>query len=1084
MGLTPKSRGFYFIAEESANMRKSIRCFAAVMMVFLATMIIAGPAPAQDTKFDSDTISGLGARNIGSASMSGRVAAIAAVKEDGRLTVYIGAASGGVWKSSNGGTTFKPVFDKEAAQSIGAITIDPQAPKTIWAGTGEAWTRNSTSIGTGIYKSTDGGDSWTNMGLQNSERIAKIIVDPKNSSTVYACVPGKLWSDSEDRGVYKTTDGGKGWSKILKGANLSTGCSMISMNPQDPKVLFAGMWDFRRKGWTFRSGGENPTAPSGSGFFQTTDGGSTWNELDEKSAKGLPAKPWGRVAVTIAPAKPNVVYAMIESTRSALFRSEDGGKTWEERDRSNWMVWRPFYFANLIVDPKNENKVYKPDLTLIVSEDGGRSFSVIGNGAHGDFHDVWVNPDNSDHVIAGDDGGVWYSYDGGNTWWKGNNLPISQFYHVSADNADPYHVFGGLQDNSVWIGDSQYPGGITNGRWENIFGGDGFWVFPDPADANYVYAESQGGEIGRVNRFTLEARLIKPQPNYGEGKLRFNWNTPIHMSPNEKGTIYIGAQFLFRSRDHGQSWDRISPDLTTNDPQKQKQEESGGVTVDNSYAEMHTTIYSISESPRDGQTIWVGTDDGNLQLTRDGAKSWTNVVGNIPNLPKASWVSWVEASLYDAGTAYATFDRHTFGDMGPHVFKTTDYGKTWTPIVVADSGVRGYAHVIKEDSLVPNLLFLGTEFGLWISLDSGKHWAQYKGHEFPNVAVRDIVVHPRESDLVVATHGRGIWVVDDITTLRKLTPEVMAQEAVFLRAKPAQQRLPANGGWAEGSAVFTGPNPPDAALITYYQSKRHIFGKMKLEIFDSQGQLVDTLPPNSRRGISRVEWPMRLKAPHVPPAATAAFEANQGPRVLPGTYTVKMTRGKETYTTQLVLELDPRAKFSMEDRRLEFDAAMRAYRLLGEMSFQVDRINGVHDALMERGTKLKGDPAFGKRLQELAGKVEAMRKKIVATTEGGAITGEERIREKTTQLYGVILNYEGRPTDYQIARIDSLKKELEKVAGEFDAVVTKELPAVNKTLSQKKLEAIQPMDRKAWDVANSDSEEGARTGGAALHERD
>ena len=1084
MGLTPKNRCFYFIAEEFVNMRKSIRYFAAVMMVFLAGMIIAGPAPAQDTKFDSDTISGLGARNIGSASMSGRVAAIAAVKEDGRLTVYIGAASGGVWKSSNGGTTFKPVFDKEAAQSIGAIAIDPQAPKTIWAGTGEAWTRNSTSIGTGIYNSTDGGDSWTNMGLQNSERIAKVIVDPKNSSTVYVCVPGKLWSDSEDRGVYKTTDGGKSWSKILKGVNLSTGCSMISMNPQDPKVLFAGMWDFRRKGWTFRSGGENPSAPSGSGFFQTTDGGSTWNELDEKSAKGLPAKPWGRVAVTIAPAKPNVVYAMIESTRSALFRSEDGGKTWEERDRSNWMVWRPFYFANLIVDPKNENKVYKPDLTLIVSEDGGRSFSVIGNGAHGDFHDVWVNPDNSDHVIAGDDGGVWYSYDGGNTWWKGNNLPISQFYHVSADNADPYHVFGGLQDNSVWIGDSQYPGGITNGRWENIFGGDGFWVFPDPADANYVYAESQGGEIGRVNRFTLEARLIKPQPNYGEGKLRFNWNTPIHMSPNQKGTIYIGAQFLFRSRDHGQSWDRISADLTTNDPEKQKQEESGGVTVDNSYAEMHTTIYSISESPRDGQTIWVGTDDGNLQLTRDGAKSWTNVVGNIPNLPKASWVSWVEASLYDAGTAYATFDRHTFGDMEPHIFKTTDYGKTWTPIVAGDSGVRGYAHVIKEDTLAPNLLFLGTEFGLWISLDSGKHWAQYKGHEFPKVAVRDIVVHPRESDLVVATHGRGIWIVDDITTLRKLTPEVMAQETVFLQAKPAQQRLPANGGWAEGSAVFTGPNPPDAALITYYQSKRHIFGKMKLEIFDSQGQLVDTLPPNSRRGISRVEWPMRLKAPHVPPAATAAFEANQGPRVLPGTYTVKMTRGKATYTTQLVLELDPRAKFSMEDRRLEFDAAMRAYRLLGEMSFQVDRINGVHDALMERGTKLKGDPAFGKRLQELAGKVETMRKKIVATTEGGAITGEERIREKTTQLYGAILNYEGRPTDYQVARIDSLKKELDEAAGEFDAVLTKELPAVNKTLSQKKLEAIQPMDRKAWDVANSDSEEGARTGGAALRERD
>src|SRR6266481_4808430 len=994
-------------------MQKSIRCFAVVMMVFLATMIFAGPTPAQEVKFDSDTISGLGARNIGSATMSGRVAALAAVKEDGRLTVYVGAASGGVWKSSNGGTTFKPIFDKEAAQSIGAIAIDPQAPKTIWAGTGEAWTRNSTSIGTGIYNSTDGGDSWTNMGLQNSERIAKIIVDPKNSSTVYVCVPGKLWSDSEDRGIYKTTDGGKSWSKILKGANLSTGCSMISMNPQDPKVLFAGMWDFRRKGWTFRSGGDNPTAPSGSGFFQTADGGTTWKELDDKSAKGLPAKPWGRVAVTNAPSKPNVVYAMIESTRSALFRSDDGGKTWEERDRSNWMVWRPFYFANLIVDPKNENKVYKPDLTLILSEYGGKSFSGIGNGAHGDFHDVWVNPDNTDHVIAGDDGGVWYSYDGGNTWWKGNNLPISQFYHVSADNADPYHVFGGLQDNSVWMGDSQYPGGITNGRWENLFGGDGFWVFPDPADANYVYAESQGGFIGRVNRITLEGRLIKPEPNYGEGKLRFNWNTPIHLSPNEKGTIYIGAQFLFRSRDHGQSWDRISPDLTTND------------------------------------------------------------AGNVPNLPKGSWVSWVEASLYDAGAAYAAFDRHTFGDMEPHVYKTTDYGKTWTPVVAAGSGVRGYAHVIKEDRVTPNLLFLGTEFGLWISPDGGKRWAQYKGHEFPNVAVRDIVVHTRESDLVLATHGRGIWIIDDITPLRKLTPEVMAQEATFLQAKPAQQRLVSNGGWVEGSAAFTGPNPPDAALITYYQKKRHIFGKMKLEIFDSQGKLVDTLPPNSRRGISRVEWPMRLKAPRVPPAATLAFEAAQGPRVLPGTYTVKMTRGKETYATELVVELDPRAKFTLEERKQEFDAAMRVYNLLGDMSFQVDRINGVHDALLGGAAKLKGDAVLSKRLQDLAEKVEAMRKKIVATKEGGAVTGEERIREKTTELYGAILNYEGRPADYQVARIDSLKKELEDVAGEFDSLVAKELTSVNKMLLQKKLEPIQVIGRKAWDTASADS------GGAA-----
>ncbi|HMD98292.1 MAG TPA: sialidase, partial [Terriglobia bacterium] len=1022
----------------------------------------------QEVKFDSDTISGLGARNIGSAEMSGRVAAVAAVKEKNRLTVYVGAASGGVWKSMNGGTTFKPVFDKEPVQSIGAIAIDPSAPKTIWVGTGESWTRNSVSIGDGIYKSTDGGDNWTNLGLKESERIAKILIDPKDGNTVYACVPGRLWSDSDARGLYKTTDGGKSWSKILKGANLSTGCSMITMSSKDSKVLFAGMWDFRRKGWTFRSGGENPTAFSGSGLFKTTDGGATWTDLDEKSAKGLPPKPWGRIAVTAAPSNPDVVYAMIESPHSALYRSGDGGKTWEERDRSQMMVWRPFYFANLIVDPKDENKVYKPDGGLILSTDGGKSFSGIA-GAHGDFHDVWVDPDDTQHTIMGDDGGIWYSYDSGNTVWKGNNLPISQFYHVSVDMADPYHVYGGLQDNSVFVGDSAYPGGITNSRWENLGGGDGFFAFPDPSDPTYVYIESQGGEIARVNRTTLASRGIKPQPNYGEKKLRFNWNTPIHMSPNEPGTLYIGAQFLFRTRDHGQTWDRISPDLTTDDPEKQKQEESGGVTVDNSDAETHTTIYSISESPRDSQTIWAGTDDGNLQVTRDGGKVWTNVVGHVPDLPKASWVSWVEASRFDAATAYATFDRHTFGDMDPHVYKTTDYGATWTPIVAKDSGVRGYAHVIKEDTVSPNMLFLGTEFGLWISLDGGKQWAEYKGHEFPAVAVRDIAVHPRESDLVLATHGRGIWIVDDISPLRKLTPEVMAQDAVFLPGNPTQQRLEAGGGWMEGDATFTGANPPDAALITYYQKKRHIFGKMKIEIYDDQGKLVDTLPANSRRGLTRVQWAMRLKAPRVPPAASLAGETVIGPRVLPGTYTIKMTRGDQTYTTQLVVGLDARAKYTVEDRKLELAAVLRVYNLLGDMSYQVDRINGVRDSLADRAGKVGADDPLRKRLTELSGKADEIRKKIVATKEGGDITGELRLREKTAELYGNLTFYEGRPGDYQVARIDSLKHEFEDVVKEFDAFTAKDLREANGALAKKKIAAIQPLTREDWDKANSGS---------------
>jgi hypothetical protein len=499
---------------------------------------------------------------------------------------------------------------------------------------------------------------------------------------------------------------------------------------------------------------------------------------------------------------------------------------------------------------------------------------------------------------------------------------------------------------------------------------------------------------------------------------------------------------------------------------------------------MHTTIYSISESPRDRNTIWVGTDDGNLQITRDAGKSWTNVVGNVPDLPKFSWVSWLEASRYDAATAYATFDRHTFGDMDPYVYKTTDYGKTWTPLATKAVGVRAYAHVIKEDTVAPNLLFLGTEFGLWISLDGGTQWAQYKGHDFPNVAVRDLVVHPRESDLVIATHGRGIWIVDDITPLRKLTPESLDQDAVLLPGQPAQQRLSAGGGWSEGNATFVGQNPPDAAVITYYQKKRHIFGKMTLQIFDDQGKLVDTLTPNSRRGLSRVEWPMRLRAPRVPPAATVAGEATVGPRVLPGTYTVKLTRGDQTYTTQLVVEIDPRAKYTLEDRKLQFAASLRVYNLLADMTYQVDRINGVRDALAEDASRLGASDPLRKQLLSLSTQADVIRKKIVATKEGGAITGEERIREKTSQLYGAVTFYEGRPADYHVARIDSLKHELDDVAKEFDAFTAKELPSVNASLSKEKLEPIQALTRQDWDKTNSASEGGGTPTATAGRARD
>ncbi|HYC62044.1 MAG TPA: sialidase [Thermoanaerobaculia bacterium] len=998
-------------------------------------------------KVDSETISGLGARNIGSAAMSGRIAALDAVREGQRLTIYIGSASGGIWKSVNGGTTFKPVFDKQNVQSIGAITIDPKNPKIVWAGTGEPWTRNSVSIGDGVYKSTDGGENWTNAGLKESERITKIVVDPNDGNTVYVCVPGKLWSDSDERGVYKTTDGGKSWTKILKGANASTGCSMMSMDSKNSKTLYAGMWDFRRKGWTFRSGGDGPNAPSGSGLFKSIDGGATWNELDAKSASGLPTKPWGRVAVTAAPSNPNVVYALIEAEppKNGLYRSDDGGKTWKAGDRSQNMVWRPFYFAHLIVDPKDENKLYKPDLGLIVSTDGGKSFSNATGGTHGDFHDLWINPENTDHIIAGDDGGVWYSYDGANRWWKAENLPLSQFYHVSVDNDRPYRVYGGLQDNSSWVGLSEYPGGITNAQWENMYGGDGFWMFADPSDPDYIYAEYQGGAIGRIHRKTHETRNIQPLPGYKEGKLRFNWNTPIHLSPTQTGTIYVGAQYLFRSKDHGQTWDRISPDLSTNDPKKQQQELSGGVTVDNSAAEMHTTIYAIAESPKNANVIWAGTDDGNVQLTRDGGKTWTNVTPNVPGLPKFAWVSYLDAGHFDEGTVYATFDLHTFGDMRPYAYKTTDFGRTWTSLIDTNAPVQGYAHVIREDLVNRDLLFLGTELGLWISLDGGAQWAQYKGGDLPNVAVRDLVVHPRDHDLVIATHGRGIWIIDDITPLRALTADALAKDLLFVGSNLKEQKISAFGGWVNGDAAFVGPNEGGDAVITYYQKKRHIFGDLAIEVFGPDGNSLGTIPSGKRRGLNRVSWPMRLKAPRVPPAASYAYGAGVGPRVVPGTYTVKMTKDKNVYDTKLELVPDSRSTHTADDRREQFALAMKLHEQLGAMTTAVERINSTRAQLEERASKLPANDALSKKLRAASSQVDAIRMRLVATKEGGMITGEERLREHLANLYGEIAGYEGRPTKTQTERADALARELADVVRDFDAWTKKELPALGLT---------------------------------------
>jgi photosystem II stability/assembly factor-like uncharacterized protein len=602
-----------------------------------------------------------------------------------------------------------------------------------------------------------------------------------------------------------------------------------------------------------------------------------------------------------------------------------------------------------------------------------------------------------------------------------------------------------------------------------MYGGDGFWTWVDPSDPNYVYAEAQGGTLGRVNRLTHEGRAIQPYARYGEKKIRFNWNTPVQISPNEKGTIYIGAQFLYRTRDHGQSWERISPDLTTNNPEKQKQEESGGVTVDNSSAEMNNTIYTISESPKNGQILWVGTDDGNVQFSRDSGAHWTNVTANIPGVDGQPIVSWVEASRYSESTAYVALDAHMNGDPKPYLFKTTDYGQTWQQLETLGSNVRGYAHVIKEDTANPSLLFLGTEFGLWVSIDGGARWAQYTGSGFPNVAVRDIAIHPSTSDLVLATHGRGIWIIDDISPWRSLTTDLMTQDAAFFPIRPIVQYVQSGGGWQEGDNSFTGQGRPEDAAITYYQKGRHIFGDLKIEIFDQQSKLVDEVVSSKHRGVNRATWTMRMKPPKVPAAASAMFQAAQGPRVLPGVYTAKMTKGDQVYTTRLNIVMDPRAAYSVEDRKEQLALTMKIASMLNHMSWAVDAIVAVRDGALAGAAKVDPANALHNQLISLAQSADLIRSKIVATKEGGAITGEERLREYMGDLYGDVSQFEGRPTAEQSARAEVLGKQLDEVIGEFDQLAQKELPGINRQLKGQRLKSIDVLNEQEWQKSAAEN---------------
>lgn len=988
----------------------------AISLLMISSHLFGQTSPV----FDKNTLGELKARQIGPATMSGRISCLDAVNRDPNI-LYVGAASGGLWKSTNGGTTFKPVFD-EHNPSIGAITIDQNHPDTIWVGTGETWVRNSVSVGDGIYKTLDGGKTWKNLGLERTERISKILINPDNPDHVYVAALGTLWAPNQDRGVFKTEDGGKTWIKLLF-IDENTGCSDLAIDFENPDILYAGMWNFRRKPYQFHSGGES------GGLFKSADGGKTWSKITNDLPKGVV----GRVSVVVSPVNPNLVWTLIESANTALFRSNDQGKTWKMMNDSKVVSERPFYFSLLIPDPVDTNRLYKPGYTLNMSDDGGKTFTfpfVTGGNFHSDVHALWIAPLDNRILYLGTDGGLYISRDRGKHWSFCRNLPISQFYHAQPDDGNPYRIYGGLQDNGSWFGPSRSPGGINYSDWDNVGYGDGFNMFRDQTDKNVAYWQYQGGEIKRTYLDNRETKDIKPFPEKGTDKLRFNWNTPLYQG--KSGHLFVGSQFLYRSKNKGDTWDRISNDLTSNDPLKLKQEETGGLTIDNSSAENHCTIFTISESPVNAGIIWAGTDDGNLQVSLNDGKTWENTSVNAPGLPSGTWCSSVFCSYFDQSTAFATFDGHRTGDMSVYVYKTLDYGKSWIPL--ADTNISGFCHYIRQDMVNPDLLFLGTESGLFVSLNAGKNWIRFSGN-FPKVPVNEISYQEREHDLIIATHGRGIMIIDDITPLQNLRLQSLNDEVVFLPSRPYIIR---SGGGIQsynGDDEFAGPNPSEVVNITYYLKKRHLIGDMYLEIYDHTGKLIKKLPAGTRKGINRIQWNMIMKPPKVPTSVQILGQAFSGPSYPAGDYEVRIVKGDKVFKGNIQVIFDPDSRHSVADREIRHKTVMKSYNLLEELAFCSSQLKDV----VIQSNKILSSPLMKKmkmEIESISKKADQLLKELSPSREGD-ITGEERFREKLAAIYGGVMSFSGKPTDSQIERLSDLQLQVEAFINRTEEIVNR-----------------------------------------------
>ena len=1050
-------------------LRNSIRAAiiaAAILSIssLLPVAHVQGRAANEAQRSGEGGFGDLRFRNLGPAVAGGRVSAVAGVPGDPN-TFYVGAAGGGMWKTTDGGITWRAIWDNMPTASIGAIALAPQNPNWVWVGTGEANPRNDVITGRGIFFSSDGGASWHDMGLHDAGQIPNVIVSPADANTVYAAVLGHVWGPNADRGIFRTTDGGKHWDKVLF-LNDTTGASDLVMDPSNPRVLYAGMWQFTRKPWRLDSGGES------SGIYRTSDGGDTWLKL----GGGLPAGPVGRIGIAIAASNPSHLYALVESRMGVAWESRDGGNRWTKINDDRSLQARPFYFSHLYVAPDNEDRIYFLSYDILLSTDGGRSAHIIARGVHPDHHVMWIDPKNPAHLLEGNDGGIYVSADAAEHWRYLDNLPIEQLYSVAIDDKTPYTICGGLQDNNGWCGPSNSlkGGGIGPNDWAVFVGGDGQYVVPGKGGVPYVYADSQGGAIVRTNRESEENAQIRPY-NVGVGdqelsklKYRFNWTSPIAVSPRDSNEVYLGGNVLFRSKDAGAHWTAISPDLTRDD--KSKQTLTGGaILLDLSSAENYDTILSISISPLDPNVIWVGTDDGVVQVTRDGGAHWTSVASGMSGLAEWGRISQIEASPSAAGTAYAAVDFHEMENNKPYVFRTDDFGKTWTSItrnLPADTP----AHVVREDPNRRGLLVAGTDTGLFYSQD-GRDWKPLRAG-FPVTPVFDLQFAQKSHDLIVATHGRGFFVLDNLSAI-----EEARSDASTLQLFPIQSAVRWRGGRGGGFSMgsFTAPNPPSGAVIDFFvgappaDSQR---APANLKITDSHGQIVRTMPLRPHPGINRVVWPLNYDAATPLNFIAAGGEAPGGeeggggggrggapPAVTPGNYQVTVTIGDQKQTQEVRVEADPRSKVDPAVFAAQTKAAIDARDTLSRLDTIINRIEAMRSQLRALIRAHTLDSEAETNAQQLEQKLAAMEEPLynsAALTDSKAYLHYlSRVHDRLSRVAGQMsANYSEPPSQMALDELSGLRGEVEKSVAAFNQFLATDATAFNKSAAAQGVQAL------------------------------